>query len=63
MLCFGRVRSLFDDLTFVVLLGLLRADPAQFRTGWFFATMLSAPLIVLVIRSLAHCCAAGRRAA
>ena len=50
MLCFGRVRSLFDDLTFVVLLGLLRADPAQFRPGWFVEFVWSASLIVLVIR-------------
>lgn len=51
MLCFGLVSSLFDYCTFAVLLWLLRADAAQFRTGWFVESVLSASLIVLVIRS------------
>ena len=51
MLCFGLVSSLFDYLTFAVLLLLLRADTAQFRTGWFVESVLSAAMIVLVIRT------------
>ena len=51
MLCFGLVSSVFDYFTFAVLLLLLHADAAQFRTGWFVESVLSASLIVLVIRS------------
>jgi Mg2+-importing ATPase len=51
MLCFGLVRSVFDDLTFAVLLLLLHAGPVQFRTGWFVESVLSASMIVLVIAS------------
>ncbi|MFM7312604.1 MAG: HAD-IC family P-type ATPase, partial [Cyanobium sp.] len=51
MLCFGLVSSVYDYLTFAVLLLLLHADPAQFRTGWFVESVLSAAMIVMVIRS------------
>jgi len=51
MLTFGLVSSLFDGLTFVVLLVLLKADVAQFRTGWFQESVSSAAMIVLVIRT------------
>jgi P-type Mg2+ transporter len=51
MLCFGLVSSLFDFLTFAVLLWLLHADASQFRTGWFVESVLSAAMIVLVIRT------------
>jgi Mg2+-importing ATPase len=51
MVVFGLVSSVFDYLTFAVLLWLLRASPAQFRTGWFVESVVSASLIVLVVRS------------
>jgi Mg2+-importing ATPase len=51
MLTFGVLSSVFDYLTFGVLLYLLRASPAQFRTGWLVESVLSASLIVLVVRS------------
>jgi Mg2+-importing ATPase len=51
MLVFGLVSSVFDYLTFAVLLWLLRASPAQFRTGWFVESVVSASLIVLVVRT------------
>jgi Mg2+-importing ATPase len=51
MLTFGPVSSLFDYLTFGVLLFLLHADTDQFRTGWFAESVISASLIVLVIRT------------
>ncbi|MEB3331464.1 MAG: magnesium-translocating P-type ATPase [Synechococcaceae cyanobacterium] len=51
MLCFGLVSSLFDGLTFAALLLLLRSDTAQFRTGWFMESVVSAASIVLVVRS------------
>src|SRR6185295_402931 len=51
MLVFGLLSSVFDYLTFGTLLFLLHATTAQFRTGWFLESVLSASLIVLVIRS------------
>jgi len=51
MLTFGLVSSVFDFLTFGILLLVLRATPAQFRTGWFMESVISASIIVLVIRS------------
>ena len=51
MMTFGLVSSVFDYLTFGVLLFILHATPDQFRTGWFLESVVSAALIVLVIRS------------
>jgi len=51
MLTFGLVSSVFDYLTFGVLLLILHATPDQFRTGWFMESVISASIIVLVIRS------------
>jgi Mg2+-importing ATPase len=55
MMVFGLVSSVFDYLTFGVLLLLLHATPAQFRTGWFLESVISASLIVLVIRTRRPC--------
>ena len=51
MLVFGTLSSVFDYLTFGALLLVLRADEAAFRTGWFLESVISASLIVLVVRS------------
>jgi Mg2+-importing ATPase len=51
MITFGLISSIFDYLTFGILLFLLKAQPAQFRTGWFIESVISAALIVLVIRT------------
>jgi Mg2+-importing ATPase len=51
MITFGLVSSVFDYLTFGLLLLVLRANEGQFRTGWFLESVISASLIVLVIRS------------
>ncbi len=51
MLTFGLVSSVFDYLTFAVLLWVLRGDAAQFRTGWFVESVISAASIVLVVRT------------
>jgi Mg2+-importing ATPase len=49
------VSSVFDYLTFGVLLLFLHATPDQFRTGWFLESVISASLIVLVIRTRRPC--------
>ena len=51
MLVFGLLSSVFDYLTFGALLLILHANPAQFRTGWFMESVISAASIVLVIRT------------
>lgn len=51
MITFGLVSSVFDYLTFAGLLLVLHATEEQFRTGWFIESVVSASLIVLVIRS------------
>ncbi|MDZ7265598.1 MAG: HAD-IC family P-type ATPase, partial [candidate division KSB1 bacterium] len=51
MATFGLVSSVFDYLTFGVLLLLLHATPEEFRTGWFMESVISATMIVLVIRT------------
>lgn len=50
MIAFGLLSSVFDYLTFGCLL-LIHASVDQFRTGWFMESVVSACLIVLVIRS------------
>jgi len=51
MLVFGSLSSVFDYATFAVLIFLLHASPAEFRTGWFTESVLSASMVVLVIRT------------
>ena len=51
MVVFGILSSVFDYITFGVLLFLLNANVVQFRTGWFMESVVSAALIVLVIRT------------
>lgn len=50
MLAFGAMSSVFDYLTFGVLLA-LGVSTAVFRTGWFVESVLSEILILLVIRT------------
>lgn len=51
MIIFGLLSSVFDYLTFAVLLLILHATTGQFRTGWFTESVISASVVVLVIRS------------
>jgi Mg2+-importing ATPase len=51
MLLFGLVSSVFDFVTFGVLRWGLGAGAEQFRTGWFVESVVSAALIVLVVRT------------
>lgn len=45
MVTFGLISSLFDYLTFAVLIFIAKASQAQFRTGWFMESIVSAALI------------------
>jgi len=51
MLVFGLLSSVFDFATFGVLLLVLNANEVQFHTGWFIESVISASIIVLVIRT------------
>jgi P-type Mg2+ transporter len=51
MMTFGLVSSVFDYITFGLLLLVFHASQDQFRTGWLLESVCSASLIVLVIRS------------
>jgi Mg2+-importing ATPase len=51
MLVFGAVSSIFDYLTFGVLLIILHASPQEFRTGWFIESVITELLVLLIIRT------------
>ena len=51
MIVFGILSSVFDYVTFGVLLLVFKTPMTLFRTGWFIESVISASLIVLVIRS------------
>jgi Mg2+-importing ATPase len=51
MVLFGLVSSLFDLLTFGMLLWVFQAAPEAFRTGWFIESLLTELVIALVVRT------------
>lgn len=51
MVVFGLISSLFDCVTFFILLRVLHAGQETFQTGWFIESVLSASIIVLIIRT------------
>jgi len=51
MISFGLVSSVFDYLTFGVLLFIFRANEARFQTGWFVESLLTELFILLVVRT------------
>ncbi len=54
MLTVGPVSSLFDLLTFYVMLHLFAANEALFRTGWFVESLATQVLVIFVIRTRRH---------
>jgi len=48
---FGLLSSLFDWLTFAVLLFVFRATPERFRTGWFVESLLTELVVALIVRT------------
>jgi len=51
MVIFGLLSSVFDYLTFGLLLFVMHAKEKAFQTGWFTESVISAILIVLVVRT------------
>jgi P-type Mg2+ transporter len=51
MLVFGPVSSIFDFLTFYVMLAVFHAGEALFHTGWFIESMATQVLVIFIIRT------------
>ncbi|HXZ70495.1 MAG TPA: HAD-IC family P-type ATPase, partial [Streptosporangiaceae bacterium] len=51
MYIFGPLSSVFDFITFWILLSLLNAGPTEFRTGWFVESIATQTLIIYVVRT------------
>jgi Mg2+-importing ATPase len=54
MLFFGPISSVFDFVTFGVMLGVFGAGPALFRSGWFVESLATQTLVIFVIRTRRH---------
>src|SRR5262249_25144454 len=51
MFTVGPISSIFDFLTFYVLLRVFRASEALFHTGWFVESLATQTLVLFVIRT------------
>jgi Mg2+-importing ATPase len=51
MVFIGPISSIFDFLTFYVLLHFLHANEVQFHTGWFVESLATQTLVLFVIRT------------
>jgi len=52
MVFIGPISSIFDFLTFYVLLHFFHANEAQFHTGWFVESLATQTLVLFVIRTV-----------
>jgi Mg2+-importing ATPase len=51
MVVFGLISSVFDLVTFAVLLLVFHADQATFQTSWFVVSLLTELAVVLILRT------------
>jgi Mg2+-importing ATPase len=51
MIFFGPVSSVFDFITFGVMLWVFHAGPALFRSGWFVESLATQTLVIFAIRT------------
>ena len=51
MVVFGLISSVFDLVTFAILLMVFHADQATFQTSWFIVSLLTELAVVLVLRT------------
>lgn len=51
MMALGPVSSLFDFLSFALLLFVFHAAQAEFRTGWFIESLATQVLVIFIIRT------------
>ena len=51
MVLFGITSSVFDYMTFAVLLFIFKADEGLFHTGWMLESIISAMVVMLIVRT------------
>lgn len=51
MLIFGITSSVFDYLTFFILIFIFKANEEFFQTGWMLESVISAMLVMLIVRT------------
>ena len=51
MVYFGPISSVFDFITFGVMLWVFHSGPAQFRSGWFVESLATQTLVIFAIRT------------
>ncbi|HUC58832.1 MAG TPA: magnesium-translocating P-type ATPase [Streptosporangiaceae bacterium] len=51
MLFFGPISSVFDFVTFGIMLWIFHAGPTEFRSGWFVESLATQTLVIFVIRT------------
>ena len=51
MIFFGPISSVFDFVTFAVMLWVFHAGAAQFRSGWFVESLATQTLVIFAIRT------------
>ena len=51
MLVIGPISSVFDFLTFYIMLAVLQADEKLFQTGWFVESLCTQVLVIFIIRT------------
>ncbi|KUN89019.1 magnesium-transporting ATPase [Streptomyces bungoensis] len=51
MISFGPLSSVFDFVTFGVMLWVFHSGPAQFRSGWFVESLATQTLVIFAIRT------------
>jgi Mg2+-importing ATPase len=54
MIVIGPISTVFDVITFVVLLRMFHADEAFFRTGWFVESLVTQILMIFAVRTRRH---------
>src|SRR5581483_5870619 len=51
MAFFGPISSIYDFITFAVMLRVFHAGPVLFRSGWFVESLVTQTLVIFVIRT------------
>ena len=51
MIFFGPLSSVFDFITFGIMLWIFHSGPAQFRSGWFVESLATQTLVIFAIRT------------
>jgi Mg2+-importing ATPase len=51
IMVFGPISSVFDFITFAILLVIFHADPSFFQTAWFVESICTQTLVIFVIRT------------